>query len=164
MALPTVNFDPLKTIFTRKTFLAFKALQADGISWATTATELIGKALDMDVTVEEVMREVPDADGYMRPDRIEVVKMSNIFKWETDDVKTVSTLFGGLQGGSVSGKVVLFVVDPKDVATKVAVKSSEFKCFLKMDGSLSFKQGEFSKVTLTVTALEKPVLTIDATA
>lgn len=166
MPLPSVNFDATKTIIPRKSYAAFKALQADGVTYAATSTDLIGKMLNMEVTTEDVRREIPDANGYLRPDRIEVTKMSNVFKFESEDVKSIAALFGaaGLAGGMITGKVLFFVVDPKDAATKCAVKSNEFKCILKLDGGLNLNAGEVAKVTLTFEALEAVNLTIDATA
>ena len=164
MALPTTTFAAADTIIPRKTFAAWETLQADGTTYSD-AIELIGKMFNMDVQTEEVKREVPDASGYLRPDRIEVTKMTNIFKFELEDVKKAKDIFpGGLAGGMVTGRVQFWVVDPKDASTKCAIKSNAMKATVKLDGGLNLNAGEVSKVTLTFEALEAVTLTVDATA
>lgn len=163
MALPTVNFDSTKTIIARKSIAAFEALQADGTTYAT-AVNLVGKVLNMENPIEDVRREAVDSAGVLRPDRIEISKMSNIFKFELEDVKSVAPIFGGLQGGMVTGRVTLWVVDPKDAATKCAIKSNVFKCVAKLDGGLNLEAFTVAKVNVSFEALEAVTLTIDATA
>jgi hypothetical protein len=161
MALPTVTFDETKTIIPRKSYIKFTPVVAgvDG-----TAVELIGKVAKYDSEFQRVERKVPDSTGLLRPDRIEVIEQNESISFEVEDVNLLTDLFGSLAGSFKTGRAQLWVVDPDDESTKVAVKSNDFKCFCEMEGGLDFSAGVVSKATLKFTALEKVTLSAAATA
>jgi hypothetical protein len=161
LTLPSVTFDPTKTVIPRKTYVVFTPVVA-GV--AGSAVELIGKMAGYGSTIESTKRLIPDAAGLLRPDRDVATKHAEEFKFELEDVTLLTSVFGGLNGGLVSGFARFIVVDPDDASGTAAVASNTFDCTVKLDGGLDFNAGEVAKATLLFRALSKIILTHDAAA
>ncbi len=157
MAIPTATFDETKTIIPQKSFIEFTPTGG-------SAVDLVGKLADYNQTLTTLMRKVPAADGLLRPDRNVPIEHEQSIVWEAEDMDKVSTIFGGLQGGLVKGTAELWVVDPDDASTKCAVKSNVFNCTVELDGGINFETAKLSTCKIKFVALEKIVLTPDATA
>jgi hypothetical protein len=136
---------------------------ADGTGFVGKITSLIGKVANYDQTIETVKREVPGADNLLRADRIVAIRQSESFKFELEEVNRLSDLFGGLSGIK-QGTVQLWIVDPDDAASKVAIKTNAFACTATLQGGINFTANEFSKATIMFDAREKITFSIDATA
>lgn len=158
MPIPTTAFDPTKTIIPKKTYLV---LTPSG----GTAVTLPGKVANYEQSIETTSREVPDADGFLVPDRIAKKKRTQSVKFEVEDVKSIGPAFKGttIEGGLQEGTAELFIVDPDDATGKVALHSNVFKASWQLDGGYNFQHAEVAKATLKIEAMEKMVLTPDAT-
>ncbi|HNX05134.1 MAG TPA: hypothetical protein PKI32_06510 [Opitutales bacterium] len=142
---------------------------ADGTGTVKRVADLVGKMLDYDNKFETKSREAPDSDGYLRADRTVVTKREQTFKFESEDVKAVSAIFASttIEGAFQDGTVELFVIDPADATGKVSVHcrsvaGGAFKASWQVDGGMKFAIGEFAKLTIAITALEKVILAPDA--
>jgi hypothetical protein len=162
ITIPTVAFDSTNTIIPRKTYLTLTPTVA-GV--AGTPVSIPGKVAEYGDAIETTTRDVPDADGFLRPDREVPKTRKQTLKFEVEDVKTLGGAFGGatVEGGLAKGTAELFVVDPDDAANKLALHSNVFKASWKIDGGMKLNTGELSKVTLLINALEKVTLTPDVT-
>lgn len=157
MALPTVSFAPGATVVATKSYAVFTP------TGGGTAVEIVGKVANYEQVIETIKREVPGADKLLRPDRVVAIRQSESFKFEVEELSFLVSLFGGLAGYK-TGTVTLFICDPDDEATKVAVKTNAFACTATLDGGVSFASGTISKATITFDATEKVTFTLDATA
>ena len=155
MALPTVAFDSTKTIIPQKSFAVFTP--AGG-----TAVELVGKVANYDQSIDTVKREIPGSDNLLRADRIVAIRQTESFKFEVEEVARLVDVFGGLSGIK-QGAVMLYIVDPDDASTKVAIKTNNFACTATLDGGVNFTANEFSKGMIMFEAREKITFSIDAT-
>jgi hypothetical protein len=162
IVIPTVTFDPTKTIIPRKTYVTLTPSVA-GVP--QTPVSIIGKLCDYEQTIETTQREVPDADGFLRPDRTVPKKRTQGFKFEVEDVKTLAGAFAGstgIEGGFSTGTAEVFIVDPDDAVTAIALHSNIFKASWQLDGGFKLTAGEVTKATIKIDALEKVVLTPNA--
>lgn len=136
---------------------------ADGTGFVGRITPLIGKIANYDQAIETVRREVPGADNLLRADRIVAVRQTESFKFELEEINRLADLFGGLSGIK-QGTVQLWIVDPEDAASKVAIKTNAFACTATLEGGINFTANEFSKATIMFEAREKITFSIDAAA
>lgn len=135
----------------------------DGTATVGKVTSLIGKVANYDQSIETVKREVPGADNLLRADRIVAIRQTESIKFELEEVTRLPDLFGGL-AGIKQGTVQLWIQDPEDAASTVAIKTNAFACTATLDGGINFTANEFSKATIMFEAREKITFTIDATA
>lgn len=140
---------------------------ADGVGTVTKVVDLIGKSLNYKQVLETVMREVPDADGLLRPDREVVIKRKQDFEFESEELAVLPAAFGqtdDVSGNLTGGIAQVYVVDPDDAAGKAAILSNAFLANWKIDGGFDLKAGEVTKAKIVITSLEKVLLKIDGTA
>ena len=136
---------------------------ADGTATVTPVVDIVGKVADYAQTLSTVKRQVPDASGILRTDREVVVGQDESFKFEIEEIKWLASFFGSLSGLK-SGRVQLWISDPDDAATKVAIKTNLFKCSAKLDSGINFQHSNISKASILFTAFEAVAATFDATA
>ncbi len=157
MPLPTVNFDPSKTLLPQKTFI--KITPEGG-----TAVSLITNDFTYDPSFESAKREVVGSDGLIRPDRIEPTKHMESFKAVIEDIKSVPAIFGGnSMSGIKRATAEVWITDPQDAAGKACFHIAPFKCLVSTDGSVSMKGTEFSKASIKIEATEKTLWDVDYT-
>lgn len=154
MALPNVSFDPTKTVVAQKSYAVFTPSGG-------AAVNLVGKLANYEQTIDTIKREVPGADMLLRPDRVVGIRHNEMFKFELEDVKSLTGIFGGLSGIK-QGTVELFITDPNDAAGKVAIKTNAFACTATLDGGINFQQSEFAKGIISFEAREKITFSVDA--
>lgn len=147
--LPEIDFDPSKTIVPQKTIAVF-APKGTG----TTAINLIGKVANYEQTLDTIKREKPGTDNLLRPDRVVAIRQGEIFKLELEDVALLKDIFGNKLAGIREGTVQLYICDPDDEDSKVALQTNKFKCSATLDGGLNLTAGEFAKATIAFEALE----------
>ena len=146
---------------------------SDGAGTLRLVTDIPLKTCKYEQEIETTEREVPDADGLLAPDRVVMKKRKRTYKVDIEDVKTVATVFGSttgdISGGSTSGNCMLWITDPSDAPSKVAIKVSnvagtEFLAQWQVDGGQDWNTGDVAKQSITITAREKTIHTVDAMA
>jgi hypothetical protein len=154
MPIPTVNFDPDKTIVPQKSYAIFTPAGP-----GASEVALVGKVANYDPTTDTIKREAPGGDNLLRPDRIVAIRQTEIFKFELEDVARLEEIFGEKLSGIADGKVRLIITDPDDEAGTVALQTNEFACSATLDGGLNFTAGEFAKATIAFEAKEPVTVT-----
>lgn len=140
------------------------AFTADGSGTVTKVVDLVGKSLSYKQTLETIKREVPDADGILRPDREVVIKRMQDFEFETEEIAALPAAFGqvdDVSGNLTGGSAQVYSVDPDDAANKAAIVSSEFLANWKLADGFNLNAGEITKAKIVIGSLEKVVLKID---
>lgn len=143
------------------------ALGSDGTASFSKVADLIGKTLNYKQTLEKISREIPDADGLLRPDRTVAIKRLQDFGFETEEIGALPAAFGQTQdvsGNLTTGTAQCYVVDPDDAAGTAAIVTNEFKATWNLDSDLNFEAGKTTVAKLMINSLEKVQLKVDGTA
>jgi hypothetical protein len=156
MPLPTVDFNPAKTLVPQKSIAVFTPA-----SNPENPINLVGKVVNYEPTIETIKREVPGGDNMLRPDRIVPIRKSEVFRFELEDVKLLADVFGGSLAGIKKGTVQFFVTDPDDAAEKCSIITNAFACQATLDGGLSLTAAEFAKATILFEATEDVTFSVD---
>lgn len=82
-----------------------------------------------------------DVGGKYIDERIEKVS------WEIDEAKRLLTLFAGKLSGLATGKVTMWVRDPRDVSGKTALTTSAFQAEITRDADITFDKQVIAMVT-----------------
>jgi len=82
-----------------------------------------------------------DVGGKYIDERIEKVS------WEIDEAKRLLTLFGGKLSGLATGKVTMWVRDPRDASGKTALTTSAFQADVTRDADITFDKQVIAMVT-----------------
>lgn len=161
MAFPTANFVAANVVIPRYAFVNFIPIVA-GVPG--TAVPIKIKDIKYGQSYETTGRKIPDADGLLRYDVLEPIEANQDFTIESDEIKS-NVMFGGstIEGGFTRGTMQIWVVDGRDAAGKCAIKSNIFNATWLLDGGFGLTAGEVAKSSIKCTALEKVVLTPDAT-
>jgi hypothetical protein len=162
MAYPSASYTPANIVAPQFHYATFTPIVA---GTPGTAVSIKFANLKYDTTVETVEREVPDSDGFLRPDFQEQIKAGQTFDIESDEINSVA-VFGGstIEGAFTTGTVALWTVTRQaTAATKAAIKSNTFKATWYLAGGYDLTAGQIAKGTIKVTALEKATLTPNAT-
>lgn len=157
MAYPTAAFTPANIVVPQFHYATFTPSVGDPVS-------VKFQNLKYDTTVETVEREVPDSDGFLRPDFQEQIKAGQTFDIEFNEINSAA-VFGGstIEGSFTTGKCQLWTVTRQaTAATKAAIKTNEFKATWRLEGGYDLSAGQVAKGTVKVTALEKVTLTPNA--
>lgn len=142
------------------------ALGSDGTASVRKVADLIGKTLNYKQTLEKISREIPDADGLLRPDRTVAIKRLQDFGFETEEIAALPAAFGqtdDASGNLTAGTAQCYVVDPDDAAGKAAIVTNEFAATWNLDSDLNFEAGKTTVAKLMINSLEKVQLKIDGT-
>ena len=139
---------------------------SDGTCTIAKVADLVGKNSNYKQTIEKIMREVPDADGILRPDRIVVIKRMQDFEFETEEIAALASAFGqttDISGNLTDGTAQLYVTDPDDAANKVAIMTSQFKASWQLADGYNFAAGAITVAKIVINSREKVTITTDAT-
>lgn len=137
---------------------------ADGTGTVAKVVDLVGKSLSYKQTLETIKREIPDADGILRPDREVVIKRMQDFEFETEEMGALPAAFGqtdDVSGNLTGGSAQVYAIDPDDVANKAAIVSNEFLANWKLADGFNLNAGEITKAKIVIGSLEKVILKID---
>ena len=95
-----------------------------------------------------------DVGGKYIAERVEKIS------WEIDEAKRLLTLFGGKLSGLATGKVTMWVRDPRDASGKTALTTSAFQADVTRDADITLDK----KVIMMVTAesMEDELVTFTA--
>lgn len=151
MPLPSATYDKTKTVVGRKSILA--------ITIATVVTNLLGKVVDYDPNVEIGRNQRPGTTGPATTARTWDKAITEIVKFETDEVEKVRALLGSFVGKK-DGTCTAYIVDPDDASGKVAYKSDDFPCSIYRDNAtIRFSGDDTSKVTLVIESTKDGAIT-----
>jgi hypothetical protein len=102
---------------------------------------------------KEILR--PDASGILRKVRIVTTKREESFMFEMDEAKRLLDIFGGALSGLVNATCTLWMPDPSDTSSNVALKSeTDFACMVYRDGDVKFGDGDFTKPNISIESLK----------
>lgn len=155
MPLPVATFDPADSIFSGLSIIQFTPEGG-------TATAEVFEAAQIDDDPEQEVKYLdrPNKKGQMRHARSVETKANEKWTFGLDEVKRLTTLFGGKLRGRIKGTCTLWIPDTDDETGKIALKSQDaFKCVLSRDGKVQFGGGEFSKATIKIESEEADDIT-----
>jgi len=139
---------------------------ADGSCTVQRIADLVGKNSNYKQTIEKIMREVPDADGILRPDRIVVIKRMQDFEFETEEIASLAPAFGqttDISGNLTDGTAQLYITDPDDASNKVALATNQFSASWQLADGYNFAAGATVVAKIVINSREKVTITPDAT-
>ena len=140
---------------------------ADGSCTLKRIADLVGKNSNYKQTTETIKREIPDADGLLRPDRIVAIKRMQNFEFETEEIAALPPAFGGttdVSGNLTTGTAQLYITDPDDAAGTAAIVTQQFNATWMLADGYNFAAGTVTVAKIIIESLEKVILTIDGTA